>query len=52
MESRYNQNNRLRGTADRMMLVLVSESPNAPQFPSTNGISDPFTITELTLAIP
>lgn len=45
MESGHDQNNRLWGTEDKMMLVLTSESPNALKFPSTNGISDPFTKT-------
>lgn len=51
METGHEQNYRLRGTVDKMILVLESESPNALPFPSTKGISNHFTLRQVTILI-
>lgn len=51
METGHEQNYRLRGTVDKMILVLESESPNALRFPSTKGTSNHFTLRQVTILI-
>lgn len=51
METGHEQNYRLRGTVDKMILVLESESPNALRFPSTKGMSNHFALRQVTILI-